>query len=168
MPMATFRINEAVTADDFATGKHLIEEYADALGVDLCFQGFADELADLAGMYRQPHGCLLLGITDETAVGCVAVRRQDGMTCEMKRLYVKPAQRGAGLGRRLAQAAIDRACELGFARMVLDTLPQMLEAQALYKSLGFAATGSYYANPVVGVRYLSLELGAFERGPGGS
>lgn len=158
--MTTINITEAATAGDFAVGKRLIEEYADALGVDLCFQGFADELLNLSQVYGPPGGCLLLAHAGKDVIGCVAVRKQDGQVCEMKRLYVKPEFRGTGLGRRLAQAALHRARELGYIRVVLDTLPQMVEAQTLYKTLGFEETPGYYANPVVGVRYLSLRLNA--------
>ena len=151
-------IIEATTAEDFAAGKVLIEDYADALGVDLCFQGFADELVDLPGMYGPPGGCLLLARVDNKLAGCVAVRKQGGDVCEMKRLYVKPEFRGRSLGRYLAEAAIRKSRELGYKNMVLDTLPQMIEAQTLYRSLGFEETGGYYQNPVPGVRYLACRL----------
>ena len=156
--MARVEIKDATTDDDYAAGKILIEEYADALGVDLCFQGFADELIDLRRMYGPPDGCLLLARAGAEVAGCVAVRKQDGRTCEMKRLYSKPAFRGEGLGRCLAEAAIDKACALGYARMVLDTLPQMVEAQRLYRSLGFKQIAGYYSNPLQGVRYLVRQL----------
>lgn len=149
---------EATTAEDYAVGRTLIEEYAAALGVDLCFQNFSEEISNLSKMYGPPHGCLLLARANGEAVGCVAVRNQSGTTCEMKRLYVKPKYRGARLGRRLAEIAIRNAQQLGYARMVLDTLPSMTEARSLYESLGFREIEGYYQNPRNGVRYLARGL----------
>ena len=149
---------EATTAGDYAVGRTLIEKYAAALGVDLCFQNFSAEISNLSDIYGPPRGCLLLARANGKAVGCVAVRNQNGATCEMKRLYVKPEYRGAGLGRRLAENAIRKARQLGYVRIVLDTLPSMAEAQPLYESLGFREVEGYYLNPVQGVRYLAREL----------
>jgi len=127
-----------------------LREYADGLGVDLSFQDFESELADPLGFYQ-------LGlIADE---GCVALRRIDDLTCEMKRLYVRPATRGSGLGRRLAEAVIAEARTRGYRRMLLDTLPEMAAAQALYRSLGFRDTEPYRHNPVPGAVFLELRLG---------
>ena len=109
-------------------------------------------------MYGPPYGCLLLARAGGEAVGCVAVRNQSGTTCEMKRLYVKPKYRGASLGRRLAEIAIRNAQQLGYARMVLDTLSSMTEAQSLYESLGFREIEGYYQSPRNGVRYLARRL----------
>jgi len=149
---------EATSAEDYAAGKHLIEEYAAALGVDLCFQNFSDEIANLPRIYGPPRGCLLLARINRELVGCVAVRNEGADTCEMKRLYVKPQYRGADLGRRLAESAIHSAQKLGYSRMVLDTLPSMTEAQSLYESLGFREVEGYYPNPLEGVRYLARKL----------
>jgi ribosomal protein S18 acetylase RimI-like enzyme len=151
-------IIEAVDVEHFAAGKVLIEEYAQSLGVDLCFQDFAEELEGLAKMYTSPGGCLLLARQAKNLVGCVAIRNLSGATCEMKRLYVRRTHRGLGVGRLLAEAAIKRAQLLGYARMVLDTLPSMTEAQALYESLGFQEIKGYYQNPLEGVRYMALEM----------
>ena len=128
------------------------------LDVDLCFQDFAEEIADLPGMYGPPGGCLLLARTDGELVGCVAIRQQDAASCEMKRLYVQPQYRGTGLGRRLAELAMATARMLGHEQILLDTLPDMNEAQALYASLGFKDISSYYRNPLPGVRYLACSL----------
>ena len=149
---------EATSAEDYSAGKTLIEEYASALGVDLCFQNFSEEIANLPKTYGPPRGRLLLARIDGETVGCVAVRNQGATVCEMKRLYVKPQYRGGGLGRRLAESAIKHAQQLGYSRMVLDTLPSMTEAQSLYESLGFREVDGYYPNPLQGVRYLACEL----------
>lgn len=126
-----------------------LREYSDGLGVDLSFQDFESELADPFGFYE------LVLLADD---GCVALRRIDERTCEMKRLYVRPAGRGTGLGRKLAEAVIATAREHGYSRMLLDTLPQMTAAQALYRSLGFRETEPYRHNPVRGAAFLELEL----------
>jgi len=127
----------------------LFREYADGLGVDLAFQDFDAELADPLGLYE-----LVLLATG----GCVALRRVDEGTCEMKRLYVRPAARGTGLGRPLAEAVIAHARARGYRRMLLDTLPSMTEARALYASLGFRETDAYRYNPVGGTSFLELVL----------
>lgn len=149
---------EAASAEDFAAGKLLIEEYAAALGFDLCFQNFSEELASLEKIYGPPGGCLLLARKDGEYSGCVAVKNLGESACEMKRLYVRPRYRCTGIGRRLAVASIARAKLLGYTRMVLDTLTGMTEARRLYESLGFREIEAYYRNPLAGVRYLALEL----------
>lgn len=151
-------IVEATNAEDYAAAKALIEEYAAALCVDLCFQNFSEEIANLPRFYGLPQGCLLLARINKELVGCVAVRNQGGGICEMKRLYVKPNYRRADFGRRLAESAIHITQKLGYSRMVLDTLPSMAEAQSLYESLGFREVEGYYRNPLEGVRYLAREL----------
>lgn len=156
--MKPVEISEAIGASEFLTGKELIAEYAAHLGIDLCFQNLTEELANLAEMYAPPDGSLLLARMADELVGCVAIRRRDASTCEMKRLYVRTKYQGRGAGRHLAKAAIQCAQRLGYTRMVLDTLSSMIAAQALYRSLGFKETSGYYPNPLSGVQYMVLEL----------
>jgi carbonic anhydrase len=134
--------------------RELFREYGDSLDVDLCFQGFETELAELPWEYV----VLLVGRVGGAPAGCVGVRRLDDGACELKRLYVRPEARGTGLGRELTVAAIDRARELGFRRMRLDTLPSMTAARALYAKLGFVEIDAYRPNPVPGVTYLELAM----------
>jgi ribosomal protein S18 acetylase RimI-like enzyme len=156
---ASLRIEQAKSADDLAAAFALIREYADALGVDLCFQDLERELAELPGAYAPPRGRLLLARGDDgSPAGCVALRPLGADVCEMKRLYVRPASRGRGLGRMLVTAVLDAAREIGYRRMVLDTLATMTEAQALYRSLGFRPTAPYYDNPIGCAVYLGREL----------
>jgi ribosomal protein S18 acetylase RimI-like enzyme len=156
--MSQLELVNAATAADYAAGRVLIEEYASALGVELCFQNFDTEMADLATCYGPPGGCLLLARIGGQYVGCVAIRPHAGTICEMKRLYVRPGHRGAHIGQRLVEAAIRQATRLGYTRVVLDTLSGMVEAQRLYESFGFKEIAGYYPNPLPAVRYLALEI----------
>jgi putative acetyltransferase len=137
----------------------LFREYAASLVIDLWFQGFGRELAGLPGEYAAPHGTLLLGLIRGAATGCVAVRLWESGTCEMKRLYVRDSFKGQGLGRVLAEHAIEWARRAGYERMLLDTLPSMAAAQRLYQDLGFRNVEPYRFNPVAGTRYMELPLG---------
>lgn len=156
--MSAPSISPASFPDDLEIAHTLCREYVDSLGVDLSFQDAEDELANLPRHYGPPGGRFLIARAAGQAVGCAALRFLDLRTCEMKRLYVRPVARGTGLGRRLAGAIIEAARKLGYARMRLDTLPQMREAFALYQSLGFCEIPAYRFNPVAGTRYLERDL----------
>ena len=151
-------IHQASTPADVALARELFREYADWLKVDLCFQDFERELAELPGDYAPPDGRLLLAWHHERPVGCIALRRIDATTGEVKRLYVRPEARGRRTGRQLVEQVIAAARAIGYRRLVLDTLPQMVEAQSLYRSFGFSEIPAYYANPLPAVLYLALDL----------
>jgi putative acetyltransferase len=142
--------------------RQIILEYSHALGVDLCFQDLAQELASLPGDYSAPRGTLLLAFVDEAVAGCCALRPLDDCdypnAAEMKRLYVRPAFRGMGLGRQLAEAILDSARAAGYSCVLLDTLDDMESARALYEDLGFVEIPAYYHNPIGGAHYLMAEI----------
>jgi GNAT superfamily N-acetyltransferase len=146
------------THADVGAVRRLFEDYAASLGFDLGFQDFERELRELPGEYAAPSGRLLLARVDGEPAGCVGVRGLDGATCEMKRLYVRPQHRRHGLGRALAEASVEAARELGYARMLLDTVPSMAAARALYATLGFREIAPYRFNPVPGTAYMELVL----------
>jgi ribosomal protein S18 acetylase RimI-like enzyme len=133
-------------------------EFAASIGASLCFQGFEDELAGLPGRYAPPSGCLLLAMEGDRTAGCVAMRDLGGGTCEMKRLYVAPEYRGRGVGRLLVEDLLRRAERAGYRRMVLDTVPDMIDAIALYRRLGFVETSRYWDCPVAETIYLEKVL----------
>ncbi len=151
-------IVEANSIDQIEMARCLFLEYETELNVDLCFQGFAAELKDLPGKYGPPDGALLLAMEDQLALGCVALRRFSSTDAEMKRLYVQPLHRHLGVGRELAQRIVDRARDLGYHRMLLDTLDTMHGAQVLYRSLGFVDIDAYYDNPLSGALYFAKVL----------
>lgn len=150
------------SASDWADIRQLLLDYAGALGVDLCFQGFDRELAQLPGAYAAPRGTMRLARVDGAAAGCCALRALDTVdyanACEMKRLYVKPQFRGLGLGRRLAEEILEAARLAGYASVLLDTLDDMETARAMYQDLGFVEIPPYYYNPVAGSHYLKADL----------
>ncbi|MFN7443725.1 MAG: GNAT family N-acetyltransferase [Curvibacter sp.] len=147
---------------DLDAVREIFREYADSLGIDLCFQGFAEELADLPGDYASPRGALLLARVEGQVAGCCALRPLDTAdypnSAEMKRLYVRMAFRGRGLGRQLAEAIMDIARILGYDHVLLDTLDGMEAARTLYKELGFEEIPPYYHNPIAGAHYLMANL----------
>ena len=140
----------------------LFREYAEALDVDLCFQGFEAELAELPGEYAPPAGALLVALVDGQPAGCVALRPLPEVdypnACEMKRLYVRRAFRRFGLGRLMVQELMDLATQAGYSTLLLDTLDDMEAARGLYTSLGFVEVPPYYFNPIPGAHYLKAEL----------
>jgi GNAT superfamily N-acetyltransferase len=170
----TAGIRQATTPRDFELARALFVEYAQWLKVDLCFQGFEEELAALPGVYAPPRGRLLLAGTPDTAFACVALRPlvdQPGCGCsggrpetaetlagEVKRLYVQPPHRREGWGERLARALIEEARTIGYRELKLDTLDWMAAARALYAGLGFRECAPYYRNPLAGAVYMSLLL----------
>ena len=155
-----YRIYPATNTVDFDPVASLFREYARELGVDLTFQGFDDEVANLPGDYGSPNGALLLArAASGDALGCVALRPlAEAGTCEMKRLYVRPAGRSLGVGRALASAIITVAAERGYWRMRLDTLSTLRAAIGLYRSLGFAPTEAYYETPLAGTLFMAREI----------
>lgn len=141
-------IIEAETPEQIAETRRLFREYEAWLGLDLCFQSFETELADLPGKYAPPTGRLLLALEAEDIAGCIALRKIDDETCEMKRLYVRENFRGGGLGNALIERLILEAKEINYKKMRLDTLPdKMPKAVALYRSYGFREIAPYYENP---------------------
>ncbi len=153
-----FDFRAAASPADVATARALFEEYQVSLGFSLCFQSFDAELAGLPGAYAPPEGRLLLAFADTEPAGCVALRRLEDGICELKRLWVRPAFRGTGLGRRLAGTLMAEARAIGYRRVRLDTLPSMKAAQALYLSLGFADIPPYNDHPVEGTRFMEAVL----------
>lgn len=155
-------IVEASGPQELDAVRLLFREYAAALNVDLCFQQFEEELSGLPWDYAAPRGSLLLATVAGELAGCCALRPLDGVdhadACEMKRLYVRPAYRGLGLGRRLVEAILDRARQSDYACVLLDTLSDMEAARALYDDLGFEDIPPYYFNPIAGAHYLKVTL----------
>ena len=136
----------------------LVEEYATSLNTDLGFQDFQHEIHSLPREYGPPDGCFILAVREGRFIGCGALRRFSDSACEMKRLYVVPGHRGGGVGRIVAEALIQHARQRRYQSMLLDTLPSMVGAQALYTSLGFKPTPAYRYNPVPGASFWRLEL----------
>jgi putative acetyltransferase len=163
-----FLLRPARSRNDLATAERLFQELADwyrAEGLDVTFQGYAEELAGLPGRYAPPEGELVIAWTPSgDALGCIALRPFRDKTCEIKRLYVRPAGRGAGVGRALGQAIIQAARDLGYTRALLDTASFMSSAVCLYESLGFRDVEPYYDNPYAGgdqgwtIRFLAADL----------
>jgi putative acetyltransferase len=165
--MNEFSLTEIIqvhSAEEITHARELFKEYEAWLEVDLCFQSFEKELAELPGKYSPPDGRLLLAMNNGQPAGCAALRKIDEGICEIKRLFLRPQFRGQGLGRQLAEAIIREATQIGYERMRLDTLPpKMNDAIALYRSLGFKEIEPYYDNPVPGAKFMELDLRS-ERG----
>ena len=152
------RIISAKSEEHFDCARNLFLKYAEFLGVDLEFQGFSRELDSLPGDYASPNGCILLAEVCGTIVGCAAVRPFAEKICEMKRLFVVPDYQGRGLGKALACAVIDRARDMGYEKMRLDTIASMEKAKALYSSLRFRTIEPYRYNPLENPSYMELDL----------
>ena len=162
MPHPLIQLITPSTPDEFLTTRQIFQEYADQLGVDLCFQNFDAELQSLPGDYAEPQGALLLALVDGELAGCCALRALTTTdypnACEMKRLYVRNSHRRLGLGRQLAEAILDAARVAGYHHMLLDTLTEMESARALYQDLKFEEIPPYYHNPIAGAHYLKVVL----------
>jgi putative acetyltransferase len=153
------KLIQAHTPEEIQIARELFEEYAAWIEVSLCFQNFAQELLELPGYYAPPDGRLLLATVDDQIAGCAALRKIGEGTCEMKRLFLRAAFRGRGLGRKLTQAVIAEARQIGYERLRLDTLPgRMDRAIDIYRSLGFKEISPYYDNPFSDVLFMELSL----------
>lgn len=159
---AVISLRPAQFPEDLQTVRQLFLEYQAGLGIDLCFQGFEAELAELPGAYAPPVGTLLLACIDGEPAGCCAMRplyNTDHLNaCEMKRLFVRPAFRGFGLGRLLVERVMSDGQLAGYTTMLLDTLSDMETARALYQEVGFVEVAPYYHNPIPGAHYLKVDL----------
>ena len=151
-----------VSDEELERVRAIFREYATSLGIDLCFQGFEEELAQLPGQYAGPRGALLMALVDGELAGCCALRPLDSVdysnACEMKRLYVRQNFRRLGLGRQLAEAMMDCARLAAYDCVLLDTLDEMESARVLYQDLGFEEVPPYYHNPIAGAHYLMAKL----------
>jgi ribosomal protein S18 acetylase RimI-like enzyme len=152
------RVIQAAAPTEIALVRDLFLEYARTLGFDLCFQGFDEELAGLPGSYAPPSGRLLLALSGPDAVGCVALRPLEPEICEMKRLYVRPGQRGQGTGRILVDRIVQEARSITYRAIRLDAIRTMEAAVALYTSMGFREIPPYRFNPIEGAVYMELSL----------
>jgi len=160
--MSTIQLLQPASVADWEATRVIFQEYAASLKVDLCFQGFEDELKTLPGDYAEPRGALILAWVDGALAGCCALRPLDGSdysnAAEMKRLYVRPPFRGLGLGRQLTEGILDAARKSGYSCVLLDTLDDMESARALYEDLGFVEIPPYYHNPYAGAHYLKVDI----------
>lgn len=152
------KLQQPQSPEDWHQARGLVQEYAASLHLDLGFQNIAHELEHLSTQYSAPTGAFLIAAEQGLALGCAGVRRFADCDGEIKRLYVVPAARGRGIGMQLARRIIEEGHRLGYARLLLDTLPAMPEAQALYAALGFRPTSAYRFNPVPGAAYFELSL----------
>jgi putative acetyltransferase len=148
----------AESPEQWAAARALVEEYAASLKIDLQFQNFEEEIESLPREYGPPDGCVILAARHGQFVACGGVRRFSDSACEMKRLYVVPAHRGAGIARLVVHALIEHAQQRCYRSMLLDTLPSMVGAQSLYATLGFKPTTAYRYNPVPGATFLKLDF----------
>jgi len=158
------QIREAILPRDSARLVAIVREYVQWLGMDLSYRGFEEEMQSFDQTFTLPSGVFFIAETDagengeKELAGCAGLLRHSDQVAEVKRLYVRPAYRGLGLGEKLIAPVIDKARSLGYAKLVLDSVPQTAFAQRLYERMGFTDTVAYYANPVAGTRFLELKL----------
>src|SRR5687768_3700006 len=152
----TFKVTE--TPQEFEEGRSLFEQYALFIGIDLSFQNFADELNTIDKQYNKPGGTLLIAYDESKAVGCVALRKWDSETAELKRMFVMQAYQGHKIGQRLLQQILDIAQELNYKKVRLDTLSTMKQALTLYRLYGFYEIPAYRFNPMEGTVYMEKIL----------
>jgi len=154
-------IRKANGPRDMETARILFREYADSLGIDLGFQNFESELAELPGKYADPAGCILFAVAKDQVAGCVALRPLAEGICEMKRLYLRPAFRGTGLGRLLATRVMEEARGMGYNAIRLDTMRSLMKgAIGLYRDLGFREIAPYCENPMPDAMFMERNLKA--------
>lgn len=162
MKTATILLSTPASAEELKATSEIFREYATSLNFDLCFQDFESEISNLPGDYAAPRGALLIAKVEGALAGCCALRPLDSSdyvnAAEMKRLYVRPAFRGLGLGRQLAEAILDEARIGGYDSVLLDTLDDMEIARAMYEELGFKEIPPYYHNPLAGAHYLKVDF----------
>lgn len=157
--MSLIKINQTDSETEIAAARSIFREYEACLGLDLCFQGFEEELKNLPGKYAPPSGRLYLARANEHVAGCIALRPLEADVCEMKRLFVREEFRGLKIGQRLVERLIDDAKKFGYKAMRLDTFPpRMGKAVRLYESYGFREIAPYYDNPNDGVLFMELVL----------
>ena len=157
--MTPLKFAQAASANDIDHVRTLFKEYEQSIGVSLCFQNFEQELARLPGDYAPPLGRLLLVRVEDQIAGCIALRKVDDSTCEMKRLYLRPEFRGKGLAGQIVNRIIHEAKQIGYSKMRLDTIPgRMDQAIKLYRSIGFKEIPAYYDSPFTDTLYMELDL----------
>lgn len=144
--------------DELNELRQLFREYSNSLDIDLCFQDFEQELNDLPGKYSEPDGRLYIALLNDQVAGCVALRRNNHESAELKRLFIRNGFRGLGISKRLIQKVIQESLDIGYHSILLDTLDTMMPAISLYKSFGFEEIKAYYPNPIEGAIYLKLDL----------
>jgi len=156
--LAMFFIRPALFPDDRDAALSIWREFVASPSVSLDYQGNEAEFAALPGKYAPPQGRLLLADADSSIMGCIALRKVDDAICEMKKLYVRPAARGFGLGVRLIERLIAEARTAGYAEMRLDVLPEFVRARQIYAEFGFTPSDPVSFNPVPGAEFLGLSL----------
>lgn len=153
-------ILQAETPQQIEDARILFREYEKWFGLNLCFQNFDEEVANLPGNYIKPSGRLLLASVDGKIAGCIALRAIEADVCEMKRLFVRPNFQGAGVGKNLIEKLIEEARFIGYRKMRLDTFPpKMQKAVEIYKSYGFREIPPYYYNPYGEALFMEMDLG---------